>query len=310
MKNLLLAFLVVIPCILRSQINRQINISVDDLPTVEYSVEEENHGLKITEGLLEAAKTYNAPLVGFVNASKLYKDGQIDSTKMKFLVSWLEAGHELGNHTFSHLNYHKVAFQEYSEDILAGEKIVKKVVETKNGEYRFFRHPYLRSGRDSLETTRLQEFLKQHGYQEALVTVDNDDYLFALAYARAYKKGDEDQMQQIGMSYIEYMTQKIAYFEKMSAQLFGRNINHTILIHASLLNAHYLGKLLAAYSAKGYSFIDQKAAQEDSAYQTPVTRFGDWGISWLERWTMIEQKSSELFSEDPKVPDFILQLVR
>ena len=88
-------------------------------------------------------------------------------------------------------------------------------------------------------------------------------------------------------------------------ELFGRNVNHTLLIHANFLNSVYLDRLLTRYESLGYSFISQAEAISDEAYETPVTKFGDWGISWIDKWGLSAGKKGAFFSEDPRVPDFI-----
>ena len=41
------------------------------------------------------------PAVGFVNESKLYREGQVDA-RIALLRAWRDGGVELGNHTLSH----------------------------------------------------------------------------------------------------------------------------------------------------------------------------------------------------------------
>lgn len=285
--------------------DRKICISIDDLPAVSYGIDNE---VEITDGILSALKKHNVPAIGYVNAGKLFKEGRLDSARLIHLKSWISAGMELGNHTYSHKNYHQVPFEEFAQDILDGEKIVKELIEGVGKEYRFFRHPYLRSGLDSLSTKKLKDFLIEKGYQEAFVTVDDDDYLFALAYARAFRKKDEGLMEKIGESYLTYMVEKLIYFENASLDLFDRNINHTLLIHANFLNAKYLDRLLSSYEELGYSFISQEEAVNDPAYATPVTRFGDWGISWIHKWALSDGVEKEFFKGDPETPAFIREL--
>jgi len=50
-------------------------------------------------------------------------------------------------------------------------------------------------------------------------------------------------MKNIGIDYIDYMKRKIEYWEDQSNKLFGRNINHVLLIHANALNAEYYDEL-------------------------------------------------------------------
>lgn len=290
-----------------AQVNRKICISVDDLPAVSYGIKND---VEISDGILKAFKVHSVPAIGYVNGAQFIAGASIDTMKVEILRDWLDAGMELGNHTFAHKNYHRVSFEEFAQDILDGEWVVKELVESYDQSYRFFRHPYLRSGADASATRQLKEFLTANGYQEAFVTVDDDDYLFALAYARAYRKSDIELMNKIGEAYMRYMVDKLKYFEKNSVELFGRNINHTLLIHASLLNATYLDRLLAAYKDLGYSFISQEEAINDPAYDTPVTKYGDWGVSWIDKWAVSAGKSDTFFADDPRVPAFVIELSR
>ncbi|HBX66365.1 MAG TPA: polysaccharide deacetylase-like protein, partial [Balneolaceae bacterium] len=84
----------------------------------------------------------------------------------------------------------------------------------------------------------LRRFLQQNGYTPAPVTIDNEDYIFAKAYHIAYSRNDRELMGKVGETYVEYMEEKLQFYEKSSETLFGRNIPQTLLIHANLLNAH------------------------------------------------------------------------
>lgn len=285
--------------------DKQICISIDDFPVVSYGLKNDNHEQVIANGILRAVKKHNVPVIGYVNEGKLYSDGMLDSSRLAILDKWMESGLELGNHTYSHLNYHNVSFQDFTEDVLNGEKVIKQLANKYNQEVKYFRHPYLRSGLNTSSTDSLKQFLIENEYQEAFVTVDNDEYLFASKYAKAYKAKDDLLMDKIGSAYLKYMEQKQLYFEEISIELFGRNIKHTLLIHANFLNSRYLDELLSIYEKLGYSFITQGDAISDEAYKTPVTRFGDWGISWIQRWGLSQGKKGSFFTNDPETPDFV-----
>ncbi|MBX2842413.1 MAG: polysaccharide deacetylase family protein [Flammeovirgaceae bacterium] len=283
-------------------------ITVDDLPTVPYSFRDKEHQLEITQKLIDVFTKNNIPAIGYVNEGKLYPNGKLDQSKVELLKLWLENGLELGNHTFSHLNYHKVTFEEFTEDISKGEKIIKELAKSHNTEVRYFRHPYLRSGLDNDHTDSLKKFLAKNNYIEAPVTIDNEDYLFAKAYSRAYKKKDTELMNRIGKNYIDYMEEKLIFYEKMSNNLYGRNIAQTLLVHASLLNAHFMDELVEMFHQHNYEFVSQEAVLTDPAYQEKVTKFGDWGISWLDRWALSKGKKGDFFKGDPATPEFILEI--
>lgn len=289
---------------------KKVCITVDDLPTVHYNVEGYDFRLGITDSLIKVFVTEQVPAIGFINEKKLYHKNKLETAQVHLLELWLKNGLELGNHTFSHFNYHKVDFEKFSKDVLKGELITKPLSEKYGMDYKFFRHPFLKIGDNKAKADSLKQFLESHGYIEAPVTIDNDDYLFAFAYSKAYKKGEIDLMKRIGRDYILYMEKKLLYFEEQSKKLFNRQISQILLIHASFLNANYIGELIGIYRKHGYTFISQEEALKDTTYQEPVTKFGDWGISWIDRWALGKGKKGDFFKDDPAVPHYITELTK
>lgn len=288
--------------------DKKICITVDDLPTVTYGIDASVFSKEITVDLINTFNKYDIPAIGYVNEGKLYQDGKLDSSKVQLLEIWLENGYDLGNHTYSHSNYHEVSFEKFTNDVIKGEQITSALAEKYGKEYNYFRHPYLRMGLRQSHADSLKTFLHQHGYTEAPVTIDNEDYVFALAYHRAYEDGNSLLMKKVGSAYVNYMEEKLLYFEKQSQKLFERNINQILLTHASLLNAHYMDDLADMYQENGYEFVSQREVFEDEAYDHPVTSYGNWGISWIDRWALSEGKRGDFFKGDPATPDFVREL--
>ena len=109
---------------------REIAITIDDLP-VNYMTDQGVEGWeKVTSKLLRSLKKHEVPAIGFVNLGKLYeKDGQLDKKRLALLKSWLDAGFELGNHTFSHLDLHKTPLPAFTQDLLRDEHILRDLCE-------------------------------------------------------------------------------------------------------------------------------------------------------------------------------------
>ena len=286
---------------------REVCFTVDDLPTVPYGIEDPDYQRDITERLLAAFDRYRIPAIGFVNESKLYRKGTLDSTRMHLLALWLQHGYELGNHTFSHLSYHQASLAQYGQDILKGELVTRPLAEKYGQPLKYFRHPYLRIGRTRAHHDSLQLFLAQHHYQEAPVTIDNEDYVFAKAYHNARVQQDSLTMQRIGQAYIRYQEAKINYYEQASEHLEDRNVKHILLLHANRLNADYMEELAEMYQQRQYTFISLEEALTDEAYQQEITRYGDWGISWIERWAL-SRGNADFLRDDPPTPDYIVKL--
>lgn len=284
---------------------RFIAVTIDDLPVVV-----KNSNLKtrqeITKKLLEYITKAKIPAIGFVNEGKLYKDEKRVEAEVDLLRQWLDAGLELGNHTFSHLSLHDNSLEKYEADILKGEIITKELLENKNLQMRYFRHPYLWTGLDLETKANLGEFLQQHNYTIAPVTIDNSDWIFARAYDNAIEKKDKKLQKQIGASYVPYMESKMDYWERQSEKLFNRNINQILLIHANSINAEYLDDLAKMFVKRGYKFLSLENALKDEAYKLPDNFVKRNGISWLHRWALDKGKEN-IIPNEPKTPDFVLK---
>ena len=309
MRILLLLFCLILANTTFAQ-NKKVCFSVDDMPVVNYGIKDSTYQKVLFGNLVSALIRNDIPAIGFVNAKKLFRNDTLIQYQYDLLRSWISAGLELGNHTYSHPDYNKISFEEYAKNILKGEPIIKQVLKEQGKEIKYFRHPFLHVGETKEKADSLSEFLAEHDYTVAPVTVDNDDYLFALAYKRASVKEDSSLMKRIGHDYITYMEKKIKYFEMQANRLFDRNINQILLFHASLLNADYVDSLAAMYRKNNYTFVSMDEALQDEVYNTEVTVYKNWGISWLDRWALSGGKKGEFFKDDPATPQYIVELTK
>jgi len=285
--------------------SKQVCFTIDDLPVVSYGINDTANLRDITNRITAACRRNKIPAIGFVNEFKLYANDQLSTFQVSLLQRWLDQGLELGNHTYSHPDFNSLSFTAFTEDIIKGEPITRRLLQKKGGNLRYFRHPFLHAGHTQARADSLTQFLTAHGYAVAPVTIDNEDYVFAQAYKRALTKNDLALATRIGNDYIIYMEQKLSYFENISQKLFGRNIPHVLLIHASRLNADHLDRLAEMYKRNGYTFITLETTLKDPAYKTPVTAFGKWGISWLDRWALSQGKKGDFFKGDVETPQYI-----
>ncbi|WP_338874300.1 polysaccharide deacetylase family protein [Spirosoma sp. SC4-14] len=287
---------------------KQMAITIDDLPTVSKAYNTPETQQALTQRLLTHLRTYQVPAIGFVIGSFLQTDNKPNPNKLKLLSMWLDAGLELGNHTFAHKDYNLVSFETMKADVIGGEQAVKKWMEERGKSLRYFRHPYLRRGDTPEKKDSLEAFLKHRGYREAPVTIDNSDWLFSRAYDHALLLGDTALVNSIGQQYVRYMGDCVAYYEAQSDSLFGRPIPQTLLIHANSINADFLGALLAQLKQRGYTFVSLDQALTDSAYSSEDHFCKKGGISWLHRWALTQGKKGTFFNGEPEVPTAIDEL--
>ncbi|WP_339815417.1 polysaccharide deacetylase family protein [uncultured Imperialibacter sp.] len=304
MKNKLLALLLLASLGAVAQ-TKTMAITIDDLPA-QMGGHDSVTLIELNARLLAHLTERKVPAIGFVNEQKLYRGSKIIDYRYDMLTAWIGSGLELGNHTYSHIDYNQLTPEQFFEIIEKGEPITKKLMADAGKPYRYFRHPYLHRGNTEEKVKALEEYLQAHGYTEAPVTIDNSEWIFASAFDKAFKASDKAMMDKIGATYISYMAEKVNYYEQQSLKLFGRPIAHTLLIHENLLNSYYLGALLDAYQGIGYSFVSLAEALKDDAYTTPDHFVGNAGISWMDRWAVTQGKKGDFFKGEPRCPQFVL----
>lgn len=291
-----------------SPAQNKVCFTYDDLPVVSYGINDTLFQEKLLTKLALSLRQNNIPAIGFVNEKKVWTDKDINKFQVKLLNLWMANGLELGNHTYSHPDYNNVSFAEFREDIVKGESTIKKVTAEHGKTLKYFRHPFLHVGNTKEKADSLAEFLSSYGYTTAPVTIDNDDYLFAVCYTRAYGKNDSTLMKQIKNDFVNYIENKVHYYKKQSNALFGRNINQILLLHASQLNSDCVSELAGIFKKNNYSFVSIEESLKDEAYNAPVTIFGKWGISWIDRWALSMGKKGDFFKDEPQTPEYIKKL--
>jgi Predicted xylanase/chitin deacetylase len=293
------------PSVLAQKDVNSVAITFDDLPainSVDGSLKAKQH---IINKLVPKLKNLKIPAIGFVNEIHLYENNSLNKERVKLLRIWIDAGLELGNHTYSHCDLHNTPLDGYEKDFLRGEIITKKLLKEKGKTPRYFRHPYLHTGID-LETKKsFEHFLAEKGYTVAPVTVDNSDWIFAAAYDKALQQNDTDLANKVAEEYIPYMESKFAYYERSSKTLFGRNIKQILLIHANNLNADNIDKLARMLVNRGYKFISIAEALTDTVYTSKDTFTGQGGISWIQRWALTKGIKGDFYKDEPRTAPFV-----
>lgn len=287
---------------------RQMAITVDDLPA------SRSHALtlaqqeKLTRLVVGVLSRHEVPAVGFVNESKLEADGRVDPARVALLEQWLDAGMELGNHGYAHLDLHGAEAERWLEDVLRGERVIRPLVEQRGENLRWFRHPFLHAGRSAEVQGQVAEFLADHGYRVAPVTIDNSEWIYAREYDEALERGDAAGARRLGEDYLRYMLDVVAFYEQQAQEILGRPLPHVLLIHANQLNADWLDELLKRLEVIGYAWVPLEQALEDPAYARPISGYtGAGGITWLHRWALTEGMDTTVFRGEPRVSGWVEQ---
>ena len=282
---------------------RAVAITIDDLPAGNATNMTAAEITDMTARLLACLQEQKIPAVGFVNERKLYKLGEVDE-RIKSLSMWLDAGFELGNHTFSHPSLNQVGLKAWEEEVITGETVTRLLLAQHKMKLRYFRHPYLDTGRDLGTREQAEAFLVDRGYRIAPVTVDAWDWFFARIYEDARKRGDTALQQDLLKAYLAHTDAMFAYDEKRSKEMIGYEPRQIILLHANELEADHLKDLIELIRKRGYRFISLGDALSDPAYSLPDTYIGEEGTDWLDHWAITRGQPPQ---GRPEIPSWVIE---
>jgi peptidoglycan-N-acetylglucosamine deacetylase len=258
---------------------REVAVTIDDLPRGGDSRERDFSTVRaMTEKLVRPFRDQGIPVVGFVNEGRPVDFGSENLRQV--LEIWLDAGAELGNHSYSHLNINNVPLDAYTADITRGEPLVRAALAARRRTLEYFRHPFLFTGPTREIKAGMQAFLDREGYRVAPVTLDNGDYMFAALYMQP------EHRERVRREYVPYMESIVAFFEARTVEVVGREIPQILLLHANQLNADLMPELIAMFRRRGYDFVTLDHALADAAYGLPEDYVGRGGFSWIHRWSM------------------------
>jgi peptidoglycan-N-acetylglucosamine deacetylase len=285
---------------------RQIAITIDDLPSGDTSLSSVESLTEMTSKLLAVLQSQEVPAIGFVNERKLYKRGEVNQ-RIESLATWIEAGLEMGNHTFSHASLNRVGCKEFENEIIQGETVTRWLLAEKRMPLRYFRHPYLETGQDQQTRRATEGFLASRGYAIAPVTVDVNDWVFSVVYADARRRRDHGLEEQVVACYLPYLDAVLDNCEQLSRRLVFYEIKQILLLHATWLEAEHLAEALQVMRDRGYQFITLDEALSDHAYKLPDTYVSEKGAGWLEHWAITLNLSPQ---SSPALPSFIQERSR
>ena len=253
---------------------KQVAITFDDLPASQVATFQDQ--LKVNQRILDVLGKYQVKAAGFVIASRL--DGRTD-----ILDLWLDQGNELGNHTYSHMDFDKVEPDAFRMDVNKGASKLQEILKKHNANLTYFRFPYFHEGRTAERKEAVRRFLNESGYVIAPVTLNLSDPEYNELFLKAWGSNDKRQQDSIKAGYLEQVRQKTEDAETLARELLGREVKHILLLHLNRINAETLDQILGFYSESGYSFITLKEALQDSVYSLKEEYVGSEELTWLER---------------------------
>ena len=307
-RTLLIVFLFGLVTSVRGQTaTRTMAVTFDDLPYVNIAGDQYlKRAQAATAKILTTLKKHKAPAVAFVNERKLEAPGEREA-RVDLLRQWVKSGMILGNHTYSHPDFNRLTVEQFQEEIVKGEVVTRELMRSRQPYQLYFRHPMTHTGDTREKKEAIENFLIARGYKITPHTIENSDFVFNVGYVQALQKGDEALAKRLREEYLNYTIAATEFAEKISPQVFGREVPQLFLIHVNDITADSLDEMLRRFAERGYKFVTLDKVMADPAYQTKDTMVTKFGPTWLWRWT--KSKGMDLdFAGDPDPPKWVMDL--
>ena len=304
---LLLIFIVGFAASARAQTTRTMAVTIDDLPYIRMNDAPYLPSARTaTAKILSTLKKHKAPAVGFVNERQL-DYGNDREGRIALLREWVNSGMVLGNHTYSHPDFNQLTVAQFEEEIEKGDVVTRQLMQSRRTYQLYFRHPMTHTGDTFEKKEAIEKFLAARGYKVTPHTIENSDFIFNVGYAQAVQKGDTALAKRLRDAYLDFTIAATEFAEKISPQLFGREIPQLLLIHSNDINADCLDELLRRFEQRGYKFVTLDQVMSDPAYETKDTYVNKFGPTWFVRWSKSKGMNLD-FSGDPDPPKWVMDL--
>lgn len=262
--------LIVLPLSLAAQ---EIAITLDDLPYVPQSQTTPLEGVSYVLRINQALGAHSIVATGFAVG------GQINRETRPALQAFADAGHTIGNHSWSHPDYGTLSIEAFEDETRRTDSALSRWM----GTERFYRFPFLKEGETEEAKQAASQVLADLGYVNVPVTIDNDEWRFNADYLDAIARGDIADAEQIADDYLAHMRERTQHFQALAQEALGRDVKHILLLHMNRINAEHLDKLLEWYASEGWTFITVQEALTDPIYTAKDRYAGPRGLSQIER---------------------------
>jgi peptidoglycan-N-acetylglucosamine deacetylase len=254
---------------------RPVLITVDDLPITAPSLHPDPvKRERITRELLAVLKKHKIQAVGLVTWGRMK-----DPERTKLLDLWLAEGHELGNHSATHLSLTQQTAEAFIADIELGRSELAKYLASRGKTLRFFRFPFLREG-ETLEKLRAVRAYLATSKQTALpVTIDNQDWSFEEPFVKGKPVSEE---------YQEALHTAVRFAEARGDKLVGGMSPQILLLHANAVGAAEWDRLFTWLEQTGHRFATADEVLAHPIFSEPHEFTGTHGPSLWER--LIDKK--------------------
>ena len=240
--------------------NPVVALTFDDLP----AAADLPKGMTRVEIATKLAAELNANHLGgtfgFVNGAKI-EDNQ---DAQKALHAWIDAGMNVGNHTWAHLSLSDNSAQAFEKQVVENESVLAEYATVR--DWNWFRYPFLWEGATLEKRRAVRSFLFGRGYRIAQVSLDFEDYAWNDAYARCVANSDAVEIEWLKQSYLDTAAEYIRLGREEELIAFGHEIPNVMLLHETAFTTLMLPDLLDLLRKEGFRLASLPEVEKDPAY--------------------------------------------
>jgi len=286
--------------------NRKIAIGFVSIPPLDRTDNPPKDSDATARILIEKLKSHKIPAIGFVQGGLISDGDKLFPVRANIVRLWRDAGFEIGIGGFKHIWFSRTSYDDYVANVVKNETVVKKILDEKNQQIRYYSYPFLNTGGNQEDRARFESWLKERNYRFIPYTFDNDEWLYSFAYDAARNDNDLNTMQSVRDEFLDYMQKMLTHYEEYSHDMFQRDIAQTLVLTPSRLVADSSDDLFGMFEKRGYAFVSMDDALADEAYKTDGSLvIRNSGISWFKRWA---SKQGKRLREEPEVSEEVARI--
>ncbi|MFZ0394183.1 MAG: polysaccharide deacetylase family protein [Terracidiphilus sp.] len=235
-------------------------LTFDDLPAAGELPGDETRAAILGRLAGELKAAHLEGTYGFVNAVDLDDDPDAQQA----LRDWVQAGMNIGNHTWSHPALSSVTAEAFESDIAGDEPALRQYAEGR--DWHWFRYPDLEEGDTLAKRDHVRAWLRDRGYRIAEVTLNFQDDDWSDPYNRCSAKNDAAAITWLKQSYLANAAEFIRLGREEEQIAFGREIPNVLLLHATDFTTLMLPSLLDLLHTEGFRFASLAKVEQNHAF--------------------------------------------
>lgn len=208
--------------------------------------------LERNAAILAAFKSHSHKAAGFVSGNLATSDGARSDLAHEVIKSWSDAGHLIGNHTWSHKNSSQTEPEIVKADILRNDEYLAQFTAYE----KVFRFPYLAEGKTVEKIETYRAFMDEKGFQNAAVTIDTIDWFVSERLENRISENPDADLSGYRDYYVDSVLLLANLKHDLARQLGFDALPHSLLVHHNILNGLFLQDVMDALASDGWMFVD------------------------------------------------------